>query len=80
MFGVFEEQRQAVAEEIEVGLHRALIDLNRVVARRLRLVLDRGCTGGRMSDQCAVSTGNSACVRIWRVVPPKINCRSRLCV
>src|SRR5271157_999831 len=37
-------------------------------------------TFGRISDQCAVSTGNSACVRIWRVVPPKINCRSRLCV
>ena len=34
----------------------------------------------RMSDQCAVSTGISACVRMWRVVPPKINCRSRLCV
>ena len=30
--------------------------------------------------QCAISTGKVACARIWRVAPPKINCRKRLCV
>lgn len=30
--------------------------------------------------QCAISTGRFACARIWRVAPPKINCRKRLCV
>lgn len=30
--------------------------------------------------QCAISTGKVACARRWRVAPPKINCRKRLCV
>ena len=30
--------------------------------------------------QCAMKTGRAACARMWRVAPPKIICRRRLCV
>jgi hypothetical protein len=30
--------------------------------------------------QCAMNTGIVAFARMWRVAPPKIICRSRLCV
>jgi len=32
------------------------------------------------ADQCAISTGSFALARTYRVVPPKIIWRSRLCV
>ena len=40
-------------------------------------VEERKCIG---CDQCTISTGICASLRMWLVAPPKIICRNRLCV
>jgi hypothetical protein len=35
---------------------------------------------GRQTYQCAINTGKVAFARMWRVAPPKIIWRKRLCV